>query len=315
MYDLILQELVEPGTPKRFIGNKCKCRYCGTVNTTDFGRRDNAHAFPAALGNRILFALNECKACNGKFSIYEDALVKAVGPFLTLGGVQGRNGVRQTGRTVSKSKIRHSVDVNGRHLSFVAEGNPRELLTVNQSTSDLTLRMPVEGDPFVPLYAYKALLKIALSLLPETELPKFTKAMACLAIPDKIPTAPLLQVGFSYAFVGNAPQVIAGSLLRRSDDSVPCPYMVFIFAAGSVCFQIWVKSDDADAHVPDKVKLQLQYVAQLPKPEGGYFPVRFCDPIQFDWKGKELILQPFEAFNLRFNSLTAEGSLTPALRK
>lgn len=98
MYEVILQELVEPGGTKRFLGNRTRCRYCGATDAIAFGKATNAHAFPAALGNRTLFSLDECKACNTKFSVYEDALCKAVGPFLTLGGVRGRNGVRHPDR-------------------------------------------------------------------------------------------------------------------------------------------------------------------------------------------------------------------------
>ena len=101
MYEQIVQELVEPGTVRRFLGERTRCRYCGASGPGVFGKRSNAHTLPAALGNRTLFSLDECRACNDKFSLYEDALCKAVGPFLTLGGVRGRSGVRKTGKTGS----------------------------------------------------------------------------------------------------------------------------------------------------------------------------------------------------------------------
>jgi len=315
MYEIIVQELAELGGNKRYLNDRSRCRYCGTTKEDAFGNRNNAHAFPEALGNKALFALNECKACNTKFSLYEDALVKAVGPFLTLGGVKGKNGVRQTGRSSSNSKVRHSQNEAGRRLSITSSGYPNELFRVDPSTGVLNIRMPIVGDPFVPRYAYKALMKIAVSLLPTAELPKFRKAIDCLAAKDDIPENVSLQVGFSYAFVGNAPPALAGCLLRRSDDEAPIPYMIFILMAGSVCFQIWLPSDEADAHVPAVGRLGIEYTAQLPMPEGGYFPITFSDPHQFNWSSSKPILQPFEAFDLQFDPRTTNGNLTPVPRR
>lgn len=315
VYNQVVQELVELEGQKRFVGNRSACRYCGTKDEADFGRRSNAHLFPMALGNRVLFTLDECKACNHKFSIYEDALTKAVGPFLTLGGVRGRKGVRQTGLSKGKSKIRHSSSGGKRRLSVTSNRIPHGLFKTDHSSGVMTIRLPVEGDAFVPRYAYKALLKIAVSILPEAELPNFTNAIGCLTSQDDIPHDAPLQVGFSYALVGNAPPVLAGCLLRRSKDELSLPYMIFVFMAGSLCFQIWVKSDKADAHVPNVGKLGIQYTAQLPIPERGYLPVRFSDPRQFDWSDNKSIHQPFGFFDLRFNPHTQVGKIIPVPRR
>lgn len=315
MYDTIALELVEPNSQKRFLGDRSECRYCGTKVASAFGRKTNAHAFPAALGNRALFSLDECKSCNTKFSVYEDALVKAIGPFLTLGGVKGRSGVRQTGRSNARSTIRHGTNDDKRHLSVTSEGSPDDLAKMNRDTRLISLRMPVEGDSFIPRYAYKALLKTAVSLLPKDELPRFKNAISCLGPRAEIPYQSPLKVGFSYAYVGNAPPALAGCLLRRTDASALTPYMMFIFMAGSVCFQICVRSDDADDHLPDVGRLGIKWTAQFPKPEGGYLPIQYSDPLQFDWTDLTPSAQPFEAFELIFDPRTTEGEIIPIPRQ
>ncbi|WP_083101098.1 MULTISPECIES: hypothetical protein [Rhodobacterales] len=313
MYELIVQELVEPGSMQRFLGERTSCRYCGATGSAVFGKRRNAHALPAALGNRTLFSLDECRACNDKFSIYEDALCKAVGPFLTLGGVRGRSGVRKTGKTGSKSTVRHTMLEGKRQLSIASEGDA-ELMGGDQTKGLLSLTMPVDGDKFVPRYAYKALTKVGLSMLPAEELPNFQRAIASLDDLDTEPHPGPLQIGFSYAFVGNAPPALAVTLLRRKDFSAQLPYMIFLLMAGSVCFQIWLRSDNRDADVPEVGRLGIRFNAQLPKPEGGYFPINYCDPLQFDWSDLTPRLQPFQAFELAFNAQTTEGSITPIPR-
>ena len=118
MYDLSKLETVDPGLNKRFIGTRFNCRFCGECDKKLFGQKMNAHTFPEALGNKLLFSLDECKSCNNYFSIYEDSLCKAAGPFLTLGGVKGKKGFRQTGRSDSGLYMKHQVEEGKRRLSF-----------------------------------------------------------------------------------------------------------------------------------------------------------------------------------------------------
>lgn len=314
MYEIIAQELVEPKAEKRFIGTRARCRFCGVEDQSAFGRRTNAHTFPEALGNKILFSLDECKSCNGKFSIYEDSLCKAIGPFLTLGGVKGKKRIRQTGRSNSNCVIRHSDQDDRRYLQMRTQGPTDNVLGTVPGTDVIQLRMPVQGDKFIPLYAYKALAKIGISLLPEDELHRFRGIIECLQIKDTAPASRIPRVGFSYSYVGNAPPALAGRLVRRKAEKAQVPYMIAIFLAGSVCFQIWLRSDDKDEHVPKDVKLGIRWTSQLPKPEGGFLPIEYSDPLQFDWYSVEPQLQPFEAFNLKFNTISTEGVLEPILR-
>lgn len=175
--------------------------------------------------------------------------------------------------------------------------------------------MPIRGDQFIPRLAYKALLKIALSLLPEDEIENFGQAIDSLALRDEMPYPSPLQVGFSYAYVGNAPPALAGCLLRRKEEIDRLPYMLFLFMAGSVCFQIWVRSDGKDNNVPKDVRLGLNWTASFPKQEGGYFRISYKNPITFDWSSLTPTLQPFEAFELEFNPQTTEGILRPIERQ
>lgn len=315
MYKVISQQLIEPAQENRFISSRDSCRYCGTHEISAFGKKTNAHTFPEALGNKVLFSLDECISCNAIFSTYEDALAKAVGPFLTLGGIRGKKGVRQTGRSQSFSKIRHNKIDDQRHISVRAAGVADELIHVDQNSGILKCRMPVEGDRFIPLYAYKALLKMALALLPNDEVKRFQGAVESLRNLNAYPVGEPLWVGFSYAYVGNSPPMLAGTLLRRNDPNAQIPYLIFIFVAGSVCFQIWLRSDQMDDCVPSQGKLGINWTSQLPKPEGGYMPIKYSDPIQFDWSELSLQPQPFSAFDLYFDTNSTEGRLEPILRQ
>ena len=160
MYELLAQELIETSSERRFLGERTFCRYCNATGSGVFGKKTNAHTLPLALGNRTLFSLDECISCNNKFSTYEDALCKAVGPFLTLGGVCGRSGVRKTGRSGSGSTLRHSKTDGKRNLNISFQGDPEEAMGVDPATGMLHMNMPVAGDVFFPRHAYKALTRV-----------------------------------------------------------------------------------------------------------------------------------------------------------
>lgn len=311
MYEVLIQQLVGLGEEPRFLYETHKCRFCGTSAPSDFGKKTNAHTFPEGLGNKTIFSLSECTACNFKFSRYEDALCKVVGPYLTLGGTKGKNGVRQTGRSNGNLVLKHENNFGKRRIQIKARNvdNFSSVRRIDDET--ISLRIPVSREMFVPRYAYKALLKIALSLLPVEELNLFRRNLDCLQSVDEPPGEYPLQVGFSYASVGNAPPTIGCVILRRINANAPIPYIIAIFQAGSVCFQIAPRSEEKDRLVPNIFKLGISWTSNLAKPEGGYHPIKYSNPIHFDWSELNPQLQPFEAFELRFNTQTTQGELNP----
>lgn len=314
MYKIIAQELVGYGDSLRFIGKAKECRFCATSEHSFFGKKRNAHAFPEGLGNKSLFLLNECTSCNSKFSVYEDALCKAVGPYLTLGGISGKNGVRQTGRSISESVLKHETREGKRHIAIEVKGVDDFSSVISRKNEIINLRIPVIGDKFVPRYAYKALLKIALSLVPDSELHLYKQSLDCLQTKNEPPGDHPLQVWFSYASIGNAPPTIACVVLRRTDHSLPVPYTIAFFLAGSVCFQITLRSEQKDMHVPVVGRFNISWTSSLAKPEGGYHPIKYSSPIEFDWSDLTPRLQPFEAFELTINTISSQGEYSPIYR-
>ena len=104
------------------IGNKGECRFCGEKSLEKF--RHRAHLIPEALGNKWLFAQDECDLCNKLFGTYDQALSDAFGAILTLGGTKGKkNKVRKTGQTGGLSTLRRSTGADGRPKISVMSGN------------------------------------------------------------------------------------------------------------------------------------------------------------------------------------------------
>ena len=311
-YQILSHVQASVGEDSKNIEGGTVCRFCGNDDPHKF--RTRAHTFPEALGNKWIFSDDECDDCNAKFSVYEDALTKAVGPLLTLGGTKGKHGVRQTGRSRSNMFVRHSVEDGLRRLSFRSKGDFSDV-KLDPLTGCIRMNMPIVGDRFVPRLAFKALCKSAVGLLPMDELSHVQGLLVWLAKPDSKPTFNNLGVGLSFASVGNAPPLVAGTLLRRTDDTDLVPYLLYVFVAGSVCLQIQVPVDRLDLHVPPVGRLGIQWSNQLAKPEGGWEKMSYSEPIQLDWHSVEATLQPIKAFQLDFDPATCHGNITPVLQK
>lgn len=206
------------GGARIVLGKKGICRFCGTRDAARF--QNTAHTFPEALGNKWVFSRDECDDCNGKiFSLYDEELTKAVGPFLTLGGVRGKgNKVRATGRTGGRSHIEQRRGTDGRRqISVTVLGDDAmDVAAVDPQTGRLRLTTPIAAVPFKPRFAYKALCKMAVALLPENELANYNKLIAWLLNPSDAEDFPVLEVGISFASIGNAPPLATGQLLRRT---------------------------------------------------------------------------------------------------
>ncbi len=147
------------------------CRFCledetaTTFNTT-------AHVVPELLGENDFTSLDECDKCNSKFSGFESHLSIFFRPYLTMVGVKGKRKIPEF----------HSRTENGnestRTIVKVAEDEKRNLILSDLADykidekgkrMSITFRKP----PHKPLWVYKALVKIALSLLPKERISKY----------------------------------------------------------------------------------------------------------------------------------------------
>ncbi|TVT36744.1 HNH endonuclease [Hymenobacter setariae] len=154
------------------------CRFCGRDNTqTKF--KKVAHMIPNLLGNRFLLSDSECDECNWKFSLYENDLANFLGISRTVMGVKGKESV-PTFKSPDNVITARSTDFHG-----IKDGIKIERSDVNNSAFQI---MDAEGraeistlkNPYVPSRVYKAFLKMALSVMPEVQMPNYAWALRLL---------------------------------------------------------------------------------------------------------------------------------------
>jgi uncharacterized protein YbaR (Trm112 family) len=148
------------------------CRFCGLTNPyTTF--KNDAHVIPELLGNKYLISDSECDGCNAKFSRYEGDLASFLGAYRTIHGVKKKKNrfpvfLTPDNLLVVKRTPLYGIK-DGVHISL--DDQARNLLRVDDNAG--TLEVTYKKRPYIPLNVYKALLKIALSVLPNTYIPNY----------------------------------------------------------------------------------------------------------------------------------------------
>ncbi len=306
------------GGERVHVGEPGRCRYCGTDDRRSF--KSAAHTFPEALGNNWVFSLDECDDCNHRFGFYESALVSSVGPLLTLGGVKGKNNhVRQTGRSAGPIYVRHTRDPGGtRRISAFVDTGSAALppLGMDPCTGESCLTLPVANERFRPRWAYKALNKIAYSLLPNEERPNYEQLRLWLLDLNDAVDFPVLEVAMSYAMVGNAPELVSGTLLRRKDPTSNVPHILFVMCAGSICLRIDLRSDHLEDHIlcSEIGALTMNWTTCFPGPAGPEAHWTFRDQAFLNWSSSSNELGPIEAIRHFFDVQNNTMRLEPILR-
>ncbi len=295
----------------QFIGDGGFCIFCETRRLSNFGRKKSAHFFPEALGNKNVFSLNECKKCNQLFSVYENDFAKAIGPFLTLGGVEGKRGVRNTG-AVGRGTVVKSTRTQGRR-SITLGGLPLSDGESPQIRSDGTLVMsiPATSERFTPSRALKVLQKIGLSLLPLDEIENYKTLREALQDTAKGFEGGIGRIAISFGMVGNAPPVISAVLLRKQTSETRLPKTILIFSAGSVCCQIPLWQDDEIVRETDIGNVTVNWRLAFGCVGSPEMVISYGNGKLVNWSSNVSRLSDLSEIQLYFNLITRNGWLVP----
>lgn len=221
------------------------CRFCG-LSEPKVKFREVAHAIPQCIGNRSLTTDYECDECNALFGAgIETDFGYWSKAQRTMSGIGGKKGVPAHKGPNGRWRLEH------RDGGFQVTQDHDPIAVVNEDARQITLTLGV--DTYTPIAVLKAFTKMALSLLPEAELPNFQAALSWIRNSDHsvglVNDFPVL-----YTFVpGTAPFTgIAAMLLRRLSDDLPVPYLTFILTYGNEVFQTVVPCPARDAAISGK---------------------------------------------------------------
>jgi hypothetical protein len=248
--------------------------------------KNEAHAIPECLGNKSLTTKYECDDCNQFFGRgIENDFGNWSKAQRALSGVRGKKGV-PTLKEESRRRWRFEHGSTGISVTQ-DEGDP--IAIVNEATKEITLT--VHRDSYTPVAVLKAFTKIALSLLPEEELPNFLAAMAWIRNTNhQVGLVNTFTFPVLYTFVpGNDPFVnLAVILLRRRTDDLPVPYVTFVLTYGNEVFQTVLPSPERDVAISGQ-KVKFAYFPTPYELDGDLEPVAPMRRELIDLTGRSLV--------------------------
>ncbi len=212
-----------------FLEDKDKnvCRFC--KNEISNINRDKPHVIPHSIGNKYLFSFYECKSCNGKFSDYETNFAAHLGNLTRqISRVRGKGGYPK-----SKASDKKSFIISDGKLVTVKQEVGSERLCKVEDNKKINLK--AVKDTYIPLKVYKCLTKIALTLIPEYELPNFLETMKWINGETTAYRDDFLFLGKGYRIDYHFP--LRAILLRRKNEE-GLFYMNFVLTFSNFFLQI-----------------------------------------------------------------------------
>ena len=243
---------------------KRTCRFCGRTEP-EVTFKKVAHAIPHFIGNRTLKSLYECDECNGKvFSPMESQFSQFMSFYHTFCHVSKGDKV-PTFRNNSKEKSKIVVDGGTIKIDCV-EG---EDLVPEIDKKSHTLKIKAKRS-YVPQNVYKIFIKMALSIMPESEMIHFNTTLEWL----------MGKKEFAYNLM----------LIERRYDGLMNP--IFGLAYYNFFFETYIPLCDEDRDLDGKVEIPF-----IPTPldyDGCKFSKMFHDLSSKEKVSKEDVVQTFK---------------------
>ncbi|MBQ9258528.1 MAG: hypothetical protein IJ187_01570 [Neisseriaceae bacterium] len=219
------------------------CRFC-EKKEPEVKFRDLAHAIPESLENISLFTNYECDECNHKFgNTIEDHLNKYLFPIRIASCILGKKGTITYKHPFFQN---NRIDVKKGHIDIKSDSN----VELVQQLDEHTLKINLIRQTYIPINVYKALVKMAISIIPESELSFFKNTIKWLQSNEKTIEDYFGQFVIMRFFPGTTKfPFIKILLLKRKDNKSIIPAYQFIIAFAHYSFQIIVPCFEKDKHL------------------------------------------------------------------
>lgn len=229
---------------KIYLGDKTNkiCRFCGRDKNAGATFKKEAHALSHLISNNRLFSYYECDDCNQKYAKYENDYAAFMKLYHCILQVSGKNGIPSF--KVRKSRI----DAQDANIDIkVFEDDDSLVAEIDEVNNKLILK---GLRSYTPLYVYKALLKMALTIVPNDDANHLTKAMTFL----KSDYLPKLKLPVLFQIFGgrrkNVYRYVTTIMFRRKAESVEnIPSYWYVLAYNNICIQMPIFGSDFDEKI------------------------------------------------------------------
>ena len=247
-YDMVANYFVAPGA-KTFLdaARSGHCRFCGREEPNVTFRND-AHAIPECLGNRTLFTRFECDDCNQLFGQgIENDFGNWSLPMRTVSCIKGKKGYPTIKLDLAG---RWRIQANAaRALNITGDDNPS--FTADEVNKQVHMKLP--RGPYTPIAVAKALVRMGLTIMPDTEMADFKDALAWIRdsnhASEMLPVHPIFQTFVPGPLPNNFVALLAW---RRKHDGLEVPYASFLLTYANEVIQVFLPSPVRNANVMGK---------------------------------------------------------------
>ncbi len=142
------------------------CRFC-VRKTPEVKFNSEAHIIPRLFGNNFGVSDHECDSCNNRFSRYETHLADFLGLVRTFLSVTNESSV-PTFKSPGESLVARLSDAYSQSKGIVIDDHSKNGISINTETGENCITYTKNS--YKPINVFKSLLKIALTLMPESYL-------------------------------------------------------------------------------------------------------------------------------------------------
>ena len=240
-----------------------KCRFCGKKEpAVSFNKR--AHVISELCGNHHLLSDYECDSCNSKFSKYERQFSQFMLFYHSTLGVVGKKGVPNYQR--NRNELSGVSFENGK-TNIRAKIDEDPFVTISEKEK----KFIISGTrTYVPSDVYRALLKMALTIMPESEMQYLNDALRFLC--DESFTLRESKLVSFRIFQGGMNVVRPSSVQlykRKAGCTNLVPAFLFALSYSNFAFQIYIPGCSLDSHL---INISQIEVPIIPTVADGVFP-------------------------------------------
>ncbi len=271
-----------------------KCRFCDkTEAETTF--KSISHSISNFLGNNELISFDECDKCNNFFSInYEKDLDNLTKVYRTIGFIKGKKKLPSY-KTKNKD-IRFEHNENGLNITSKVNSSARTF-SFNKKEVAFTL----DYGSFIPTNAYRALLKMALSITPPDELSFLSDIKRWLMEPSGFRFNLNPQCIITTLLPGNIiatkPHLI---LLKKTSNFKRLPTYIFQIRFGHVAMQIFMPTNK------DLKERHSFYPLRLPTLDEKNIPFKMVSIEKENYASSEVVRDKKTQVSFIFDEVTIE---------
>lgn len=228
-----------------------KCRFCGR-DEKEVTFDKIAHAFPESIGNHVLATNYECDVCNEYFGkTIENDYANFFSLYHGIMQIVGKKGIPKCNFKVSCEKrtekcAKYCVEISfNNNMPYIRKCREVDKENINFSNNAITISKPV--GKCCPIAVFKAIVKMAISVMPIEELHLFTNALTWIRSQNhsNFYSDKNLLVRYKIIPGFNVTKYPHYVLFRRKKDVWNKPYMLFNLTYG--CYSLLIEIPrDAD---------------------------------------------------------------------